>query len=100
MEEGWLRGKDLASGPAASLPVAQKATFPSRGSALSRFKSFLTDGREWLRGKDLNLRPLGYAYHYSFRCLDEPVCGLDFLFTLDPAFAAVRVPAVKSLHLP
>ena len=39
----------------------------------------------WLRGKDLNLRPLGYAYHDSFRCLDEPVRGLDFLFTLGPA---------------
>ena len=23
----------------------------------------------WLRGRDLNPRPLGYAYHYSFRCL-------------------------------
>ncbi len=33
----------------------------------------------------MNLRPLGYAYHYSFRCLAEPVCGLDFLFTLGPA---------------
>jgi hypothetical protein len=39
-----------------------------------------------LRGKDLNLRPLGYAYRYSFRCLAKwPVCGLDFLFTLRPA---------------
>jgi len=33
----------------------------------------------------LNPRPLGYACHYSFRCLDKPVCGLDFLFTLGPA---------------
>ena len=33
----------------------------------------------------MNPRPLGYAYHYSFRCLDSPVCGLDFPFTLGPA---------------
>ncbi len=33
----------------------------------------------------MNPRPLGYAYHYSLRCLEEPVCGLDFLFTLGPA---------------
>jgi hypothetical protein len=38
----------------------------------------------WLRGVDLNHRPLGYAYRYSFRCLAEPVCGLDFPFALGP----------------
>ncbi len=41
--------------------------------------------RWWLRGRDLNPRPLGYACHYSFRCPANPVCGLDFLFTLGPA---------------
>ncbi len=25
----------------------------------------------WLRGSDLNRRPSGYAYHYSFRYFDE-----------------------------
>gem|GEM_PF-3728675 len=35
-----------------------------------------------LRGWDLNPRPLGYAYHYGFRCLKQSVCGLDFPFTL------------------
>ena len=45
-----------------------------------------SDCRErWLRGRDLNPRPLGYAYHYSFRCLVIPVCGPDFLFILGPA---------------
>jgi len=34
---------------------------------------------------DSNHRPLGYAYHYSFRCLAQPVCSLDFPFTLGPA---------------
>lgn len=34
---------------------------------------------------------------YNFRCLALQVCGLDFLFTLT---FCVRVPAVKSLHLP
>jgi hypothetical protein len=26
---------------------------------------------EGLRGRDLNPRPLGYAYHFSFRCLNN-----------------------------
>ncbi len=36
---------------------------------------------DWLRGRDLNPRPLGYAYHYSFRCPAQ-VCGPDFPFAL------------------
>ena len=38
-----------------------------------------------MRGRDLNPRPLGYARHYSFRCLGNPVRGPDFLFILGPA---------------
>ncbi len=30
--------------------------------------------------QDLNLRPTGYASHYSFRCPFR-VCGLDYPFT-------------------
>ena len=53
----------------------------------------------WLRGKDLNLRPLGYAYRCSFRCL--AFASLWSGLSLHPrtGFTAVRVPAVKSLHL-
>ena len=54
----------------------------------------------WLRGRDLNPRPLGYACHYGFRRLGDPVCGLDFLFIHGPACAAAWMPAIKSLHLP
>ena len=56
-----------------------------------------------LRGQDLNLRPRGYAYHYGFHRLaylslkSKQVCSLDFTLTLD---RIVRVPTIKSLHLP
>lgn len=34
----------------------------------------------WWAWLDLNQRPIGYAYHYSFRYLLR-VCSLDCLFT-------------------
>ena len=40
-----------------------------------------------MRGEDLNLRPLGYAYHSSFRWPVCAGCGLDFLFTLGPTMS-------------
>ena len=45
----------------------------------------------------MNLRPSGYAYHYSFRYRIISVCGLDFL--LANSRTAKALP-VKSLHLP
>src|SRR3989449_1889000 len=42
---------------------------------------------------------LVYAYHHRFLSLGVPFRGLDFPSPLVPASAAVRVPAVKSLHL-
>jgi hypothetical protein len=98
--ERWLRGVDVASGPAASLPVAWKRPSPPgrRRSAASNPLFGLLRG--WLRGVDLNHRPLGYACHDSFHC---PDCSGSWTgLSLHPrtGCAAVRVPAVKSLHLP
>jgi hypothetical protein len=33
----------------------------------------------WWGRLELNQRPIGYAYHYNFRCLFR-ICGLDCLF--------------------
>jgi hypothetical protein len=53
----------------------------------------------WLRGRDLNPRPLGYAYHYSFRCPVGLWSGLSLHPQLFKMLKTVRVPAIKSLHL-
>lgn len=49
----------------------------------------------------MNLRPLGYAYHYSFHCsrCKIGICSLDFLFILSRRKVGRRMSAVKSLHL-
>jgi hypothetical protein len=36
----------------------------------------LTGGGSWLRGKDLNLRPLGYEPGGTFRLVNELFCSL------------------------
>lgn len=47
----------------------------------------------WWGEQGLNLRPIGYACYYNFRCLFR-VCSLDCLF-----IRQWRMPAVQSLHL-
>jgi hypothetical protein len=56
-------------------------------------------GCVWWARQDSNLRPTGYASHYSFRCPFR-VCGLDCLFTPPRDVLRRRGPAVQSLHLP
>lgn len=51
-------------------------------SAKLSYAPFAERRKKKLRGQDLNLWPLGYAYHYGFRRLFI-VCGLDFPFILD-----------------
>src|SRR3989338_6760087 len=42
----------------------------------------MTDGNFWLRGRDLNPRPPGYACHLRLSPLpSDEICGLDFPFT-------------------
>ena len=46
-------------------------------------------GRGWIAGKIRNrtgmeLPPRDFLTHYSFRCCDQRIWGLDFLFTLPP----------------
>src|SRR5438876_2949347 len=52
-----------------------------------------------LRGKDSNLRPPGYASHYSFRCPATVVACLWAGLSLHLSACAAKVPAIKSLHL-
>lgn len=54
---------------------------------------------EWVQ-QDSNLQPIGYASHYSFRCLNR-VCGLDFPLTLPQAawgsYHQVSTPSRRGL---
>jgi hypothetical protein len=55
----------------------------------------------WCRGRDSNPHALadnGFSYHYGFRRLIFPVCGLDYTFAFYYAFGATVRREPSSLY--